>query len=95
MKSTPNNALERAGEHATPRVYTVTISPRTGWGRAILLSVVAILLSFAFVFLSLLVAIGLAFVAFVFVIAVSQMIAKAPPTAGSGDHDAIKAIDPK
>lgn len=82
MKAKQSNSLDRTDANRISRAYTVEITPRTWWGRAIAVAVFAALLSSVFLFFSLLVAVGAAIVALTFVIGALKYLAKEPPRPG-------------
>jgi hypothetical protein len=94
MKAKQSNSLDQTDANRISRVYTVEITPRTWWGRAIAVAVVAALLSSVFLFFSLLVAIGAAIVVLTFVIGTLKYLAKGPPRPGGQvDQHKLNVID--
>ena len=96
MKAKPSNSLEKSDPHRISYAYTVELTPRTWWGKAIAVAVVAALLSSVFLFFSLLVAIGAAIVALTVLIGTLKYFAKSPPRPSwKGDQPKSKIIDTK
>lgn len=94
MKAKPDNSLEKADARQFSREYAVEMTPHTWWGRAIVVAISIALLSLAFLFFSLLVAIAAALVALTILIGVLKNVSKGPPhSVGQVDEDKSSVID--